>query len=37
VRLELVAEGDASVACWAAQRQAKLFERAFERRMLIQA
>jgi exopolyphosphatase/guanosine-5'-triphosphate,3'-diphosphate pyrophosphatase len=35
VRLELVADGDASVARWAAERQADVFERAFGRRLEI--
>jgi hypothetical protein len=37
VRLQLVADGDVSVARWGAQRQAELFESAFGRRLEIDA
>jgi exopolyphosphatase / guanosine-5'-triphosphate,3'-diphosphate pyrophosphatase len=37
VRLELVTGGDVSVARWAAQRQADLFESAFGRKLEIAA
>ena len=37
VRLELVHEGDVSVAAWAAERQRDLFEQAFGRDLEIQA
>ena len=37
VWLELVHQGDASVACWAAVRQADLFEQAFGRELKISA
>jgi exopolyphosphatase/guanosine-5'-triphosphate,3'-diphosphate pyrophosphatase len=37
VRLELVHEGDVSVATWAAERQRDLFQRAFARELEIQA
>jgi exopolyphosphatase/guanosine-5'-triphosphate,3'-diphosphate pyrophosphatase len=35
VRLELVAEGDVSVARWAAGREVDLFARAFDRRLVV--
>ena len=37
VRLELVHEGDVSVATWAAERQRDLFQRAFGRELEIEA
>ena len=35
IRLDLVAEGDVSVARWAAARETELFERAFDRRLVV--
>jgi len=37
LRLELVHDGDISVAAWAAERQRELFERAFGRELEIAA
>jgi exopolyphosphatase/guanosine-5'-triphosphate,3'-diphosphate pyrophosphatase len=37
IRLELDADGGASVECWAAQREVDLFDRAFGRRLKVEA